>query len=331
MNINCKAASLFVTLLSMSNLGFTQNPAQNSAIIPIQNTTPSSSIVVVVNEKKTSDKKNIQSKKKPSNEIVTDSDQQSNQLKNKEPKPDSDANSNLVAQQQELHPVIEEKPFKYTGFLANRILYNHSTKGLKLRVAPSIESDRLARMPYGAKMKTLEQKISARAIRFANINSYWVRVKYRNIEGYAFGGYLSKFPTPKTNSLHDYEKVILQAGLTLNQVKHENLAKTSHSVKNHTLILKNANFKDGFLVARRIFEIPTRFAFPSSSNLKYDIVNDPLFRTKASDKSLEIHRNRRGQVVEMTYFEQGSNWGRKSTIKVTKDKQIQLQVFQFSS
>ena len=234
-------------------------------------------------------------------------------------------------------PVID-KPYK-TGTQ----LYVHSPIGLNLRSSPNLNSNKVARMHYGDKVMVLSRPDSLRVIKYDNIYSLWIQVKFKNHQGYAFGGYLSHLPTPSTRSLKDYKTKLKTAGLILaNEGSEDNLIDSGKKKKRkkkkrknktdlannaeQSITLSNTKFIDGFLVARQLFGIPATFRYPGPSTTTLTIINDPGLNPNKTGQSLQIKRNPKGEIIEMTLVEKSQGRERKSTVKVTEKNKIRLQV-----
>lgn len=241
------------------------------------------------------------------------SDQDFNPLKNDDTKKDITASS----------------PPAHLSYLNGTVLYVHSQEGLNMRARPDIKADKLGRMAYGDRVTVTSPPQPQNKVTHDNIENIWIRIKFQDKEGYAFGGYLSRFPIPNTASLKAYTAVFKTSAKNNSTGIDIKMDKTR--VKNsQAIVLENASFNDGFLVARRLFNIPVRLKFPIKTKLKISIVNDPEIRAKLSNISLEFRRNKYGNLIGMTFFEKGINWGRKSTINVIDGKNIRLQIFNFS-
>ncbi|MEZ4918077.1 MAG: SH3 domain-containing protein [Saprospiraceae bacterium] len=85
--------------------------------------------------------------------------------------------------------------------------------GLRLRSTQQLSSTVLATMPLGAEVEIVEvfgQEENQETIE--GFDGHWVKVKYKDMVGFAFDGFLSALPFPKMeqlkDSLHTFEEVI---------------------------------------------------------------------------------------------------------------------------
>ena len=97
----------------------------------------------------------------------------------------------------------------------NSTAYVYAPSGLKLRETPSMEGKKLASLPYGTKVKCLDGKI-AEPFSVDGLTGNWQKVKYADLQGYLFDGYLAPLPAPDRSNtvwvtLKDYAKQYLQA------------------------------------------------------------------------------------------------------------------------
>lgn len=112
-----------------------------------------------------------------------------------------------------------------------QVLYVWANKGAKLREQPSIQSKLIHILPYGASVSTLKQdeKMISHQIDFfsqkknSNANQpkvilkgHWIKVKYKNNEGYIFDKLLLSFSPVKNNE--DIDEYVIRE-FKLNNVK----------------------------------------------------------------------------------------------------------------
>lgn len=83
-------------------------------------------------------------------------------------------------------------------------LFVHAPSGLKLRTTP--DGDAVVTVPYGGKLKVLENKIINPWKMVDGLHGCWAKVDFDGKTGFIFDGYLSFLPTPKAHhaQLLDY-------------------------------------------------------------------------------------------------------------------------------
>ncbi|NPV02461.1 MAG: SH3 domain-containing protein [Brevinematales bacterium] len=78
--------------------------------------------------------------------------------------------------------------------------------GLLMRDGPGTNFQKLVKIPFGAKVKILENPDTSVKFISEGIEGYWVRVEYLQTNGYVFDGYLSTLPIVKKDE--GYSKMI---------------------------------------------------------------------------------------------------------------------------
>lgn len=93
--------------------------------------------------------------------------------------------------------------------------------GLNLREEPSVGSKSIVKVNCGESVEVLE--LPSVKFTFEKINGYWLKVKYREKEGYIFDGYLSKYPAPENkgkewDKISEYVEKQVQVGKPVNSI-----------------------------------------------------------------------------------------------------------------
>ena len=77
-------------------------------------------------------------------------------------------------------------------------MYVTAPSGLSLREFDNLQSEKLARMPYGTKVKIVNAEINP-TMTVDGIRGGMHQIEYNHKKGYAFNGYLSKYFPPELN------------------------------------------------------------------------------------------------------------------------------------
>ncbi len=77
-------------------------------------------------------------------------------------------------------------------------MYAYAVTGLKLRSAPSIDSMVITKVKYGDSLEVFNTQSKEKAFVVDGLKGAFVKVKYGDIEGFVFSGYLSHFIAPKS-------------------------------------------------------------------------------------------------------------------------------------
>lgn len=86
----------------------------------------------------------------------------------------------------------------------NKTRYIWAESGLSLRSEASADAQKLTVIPYGETVEFIEDTYNVFTVQETKDFKYtdsWLKIKYKNFEGYAFGGYISKMPPPNKNEV----------------------------------------------------------------------------------------------------------------------------------
>lgn len=94
--------------------------------------------------------------------------------------------------------------FGIKEYSSGQLLNVLATSGMNLRDAP--KGAVLQKIPYGARIKTLQAKSTTNPETIEGIQGNWVKVEYNGATGFLFDGFLSTLPAPELseNSLRNY-------------------------------------------------------------------------------------------------------------------------------
>jgi hypothetical protein len=93
-------------------------------------------------------------------------------------------------------------------FKDDETIHVWASSGLNMRSKPDAKAEKIATIPYGAKVVVLPNigvKIPFEVEEFKGfvVKGYWLLVKYENTEGFVFDGFLSRLPAPIFNKNED--------------------------------------------------------------------------------------------------------------------------------
>ncbi len=121
--------------------------------------------------------------------------------------------------------------------------YNYALSGINLREDKTLNSKILLNIPYGEKVFVLKE--TSDYFKIDNIIGNWVKVRYKDVEGYVFGGYLSVIPAPnrkhfsvgKIYSIKEYNSVYFRyKGKLILKKENDYLYKTYFTVENASVL-----------------------------------------------------------------------------------------------
>jgi len=187
-------------------------------------------------------------------------------------------------------------------FAKGDVVYVHSLSGLSLRKLASTSAGRQAIMKYGAKLTIASRPDLDKTLVVENIKGYWVEVDYNGIKGYAFTGFLSRFPAPTSKSPTAYLTLLEKSGFADAKytTSKTGRSETSGPVSETSITLVNATILDGFLIARRLFSIPDSLKLPEYQlNLKMTI-DDPEIPNSILSRKMTVEIKKDGKPVSIT-------------------------------
>ena len=102
--------------------------------------------------------------------------------------------------------IITHHSLAIQNYTAGQALNVLASSGMNLRDAP--KGNVLQKIPYGARIKTLQAKSTTNPETIEGIQGNWVKVEYNGAMGFLFDGFLSTLPPPESNGadLHLYAK-----------------------------------------------------------------------------------------------------------------------------
>lgn len=181
--------------------------------------------------------------------------------------------------------------------------YVLAPSGLNFRETSDPGSAKIARMAYGDKVEWLAAPSSSEML-IDNIPGGMAKVKYKGKVGYAYDGYLSRYPAPKgeieAEYYADFSEVIRMAGY---DVLYEKINRDygGYYQYEEALVIGGTDLMDGYLLARQLFEIPPKLHLPKPSSKKEEIVVNPEKPEPAWSDDMTVKRNSSGEIVEIWY------------------------------
>src|SRR5690606_15245185 len=102
-----------------------------------------------------------------------------------------------VTNNEETQTVIPDTLYNQT---VPRFKYVTAVSGLSLRAHPNLQSEKLAVMPLGTKVKIINAE-GKTTMNVGGIDGAMEEVEYNDQKGFAFNGFLSKFPLSGENAV----------------------------------------------------------------------------------------------------------------------------------
>lgn len=180
-------------------------------------------------------------------------------------------------------------------------MYVTAPSGLTLRAYANLQSDKLARMPYGTKVRVIAPE-SNKTMNVGGIKGGMDEVAFNHKKGYAFNGYLSKYFPPELNITVKGYASELQTLYPEVEYKEEAAGSASNPETIESLILPGAEWHEAYIIAQRLFDFPKEFELPSPKGKKSQIIFDGKPKKGIWTSQLEINRNDVGfEKIEYVY------------------------------
>lgn len=167
-----------------------------------------------------------------------------------------------------------------TPGIKTHYVYVTARSGLSLRAFNNLNSDKLAKMPYGTKVKVINAEKEA-TMTVAGIQGSMDEVEYNHKSGYAFNGYLSKFfpPEQEINPKGYAEELKLLFPKVEYSESHGGTA--SKPSNTQTISLPTDQWHEAFFIAQQVFDFPREFEFPNAKGKDEEVISG---RTPSKDK-----------------------------------------------
>lgn len=133
--------------------------------------------------------------------------------------------------------------------------YVTAPSGLSLREYNNLQSEKLAKMPYGTKVKIVSTEGKA-TMTVSGVKGAMDEVEFNHKKGFAFNGYLSKyFPPEKDITVKGYASE-LQKHFPEVQFSESIEGTTSNPINIETIVLPGVPWHEAFTTAQQLFDFP---------------------------------------------------------------------------
>ena len=191
-------------------------------------------------------------------------------------------------------------------------LYVTARNGLSLRAFENLQSKRLAKMPYGTRIRVIAPE-DRPTMTVGGISGGMHQVEFNHKTGYAFSGYLSRYFPPEPDiTVEGYANELRQH---FPDVRYEKLAgdSVSEPETNEMISLPNATWHEAFFVAQQLFDFPKEFDFPNESGPLTQIFQDSKPKDGYWTSQLEVTRDENG-LASIAYRYEGQKF--KSLVEI---------------
>lgn len=206
--------------------------------------------------------------------------------------------------------VADTKSATETGYL-----YVTAPSGLTLRKFNNLNSEKLAVMPYGTKVKVLANEKKHTMI-VGGIDGGMNEVEYNNKTGFAFNGFLSQFFPPERGSnpkmyIDDLRATFPKASFT------ETTGGTASKPTNtQVVLLPTEQWHEAFYIAQKLYEIPIVFNFPNPKGKDTEIIKNSRKPEQLWTSELVVER-KNNALEKISYSQAAEGYG--SGVTITKE------------
>lgn len=173
---------------------------------------------------------------------------------------------------------------------APEFMYVSAVSGLTLRQYNNLQSDKLAVMPLGTKVKIVNAE-GKTTMNVGGINGAMDEVEFNHQTGFAFNGFLSKFFPPEEDASAKSYAEVLKKDFPAVSYSETTGGTASKPTKTETLILPTDKWHEGFFTAQQLFGIPREFAFPNPKGSNSETQQNGNKKKADLTSELQISRN----------------------------------------
>jgi hypothetical protein len=195
-------------------------------------------------------------------------------------------------------------------------LYVTASSGLSLREFNNLNSERLAKMPYGTKVKVIvpENKLT---MNVGGIRGGMNEVEFNQKKGFAFNGYLSKFFPPERDAkVKGYAEELQVYFPDVSYI--ESIGGIASNPSNtETLSLPTTLWHEAFFVAQQLFDFPKEFDYPDPKGKDKQVIQYTKSEDKGWKNQLEVTRTD-NELEKIEYIHESQKFD--SIITIVKDE-----------
>jgi len=195
-------------------------------------------------------------------------------------------------------------------------LYVTASSGLSLREYANLQSEKLAVMPYGTRVKVISAEKN-KTMKVGELKGGMNEIEYNQKKGFAFNGFLSKyFPPEKGISAKRYAEDLKTVfpEVIFTETTGGTASKPTNS---ENLLLPNTTWNEAFYMAQQLFDFPKEFTFPSYKGKELQVIKEKKFQKETWQSELQVSRkNDTFSKIEYVY----KNKGFSKKVTITKEK-----------
>jgi len=182
--------------------------------------------------------------------------------------------------------------------------------GLSLRKSNTLDSEKLAGMPFRSRVEVLEERTET-AIEVEHIKGGMHKIKYEDKVGYAFSGFLSQFPMPQEEE-EGTDAYIAKLKENFSGVNYKSKSNDPdfHEGMTYTYTLPAASWSEAYYLAAAMFQFPTKLGFPGAKGADMETIEDPEKDQDTWDSFLTVEREKNKlKKINFSYRAEGYGYG----------------------
>lgn len=194
-------------------------------------------------------------------------------------------------------------------------LYVTAVSGLTLRAQPNLQSEKLAVMPLGTKVRLVSHD-EKNTMNVGGIDGAMDEVEYNGQNGFVFNGFISRFSPSGHNPVAKNYFEDLKASIPEVSFTETTGGTASKPSKTQTIILPTDQWHEAFFMAQQLYDIPKQFAFPHPKGSNNETQKNSNKRKDVLISELNISRSANA-LEKITYVNAigKSNY----TVTITKE------------
>jgi hypothetical protein len=193
------------------------------------------------------------------------------------------------------------------------LMYVIAPSGLLLRKEDNLDSEQMGKMPYGASVKVLDRPDN-KSITVSGIADHMIQVKYSDITGYAYNGYLTRFKVPQQKETPEHYANRIKEDFPKVSASSGNVEKDKTQNTSTQIVIPAGSWSEAFLIAKQLYDIPAEYNFPGLNGPDKSSLQSR--QEHAFSSTLEAERTA-NTLTSITYTENAKGFSR--TVKITQD------------
>lgn len=195
-------------------------------------------------------------------------------------------------------------------------LYTIAPNGLSLRKENDVASEKLTSMPLGSEVILLEAAAEM-PLEIEHIKGGMHKVKYEDLVGYSFSGFLSPVSLHKKGEPIDDYIGRLKKEFPNTRLESKANDPDFHEGTTDTFTLPTTNWHETFYLVAALYDMPKKIGFPNPMGAEQTVIEDPKKPKDVWDSFMTVTRETNQlQKIEYAYRSEGFGY----RIEITQSK-----------